>query len=223
MADLSPETRDAVREGAITSAYAVMPIVLATTLPPPETVLDVGCGEGHWLDATAEGLESWGADRHELVGADLPTVRPEHHPSEMPRWHFTSWDAELGMELPEPLGGDYWGLTLCLETAEHLTPEAGRWLVRELCRVSELVVWSAAIPGQGGDGHVNEQWPSYWAEAFDSQAWHLEDPWRSTLWGASDVEPWYQQNLLLAAPGRTDRGAWPPHLVHPAIYLHNHR
>jgi hypothetical protein len=113
-------------------------------------------------------------------------------------------------------------LGLCLEVAEHLTAAAGDELVRQLCRGCSVVAWSAAIPGQGGHGHLNEQWPSYWQERFAAHGWLLVDPWRSTLWHEPGVEPWYAQNLLLAqkaAPG-TDLDEAPPvaHLVHPAIY-----
>ena len=87
-----------------------------------------------------------------------------------------------------------------------------------------MIAWSAAIPGQGGHGHVNERWPTYWAELFKAHGYVLADPWRDALWDDPDVEPWYAQNLVLAQ--RASEGAlaeWPAPrcLVHPTIWLHH--
>lgn len=234
MARLSQSTYDAVRDGAIQSASVVLPL-LARSGEAPRGVLDVGCGEGHWM---REAHRIWPAAT--MVGLDLVAERNEGFP-------FTlEWDAERGDELPL-MGGphptetrivdgvDYpatmhsrWPLVLCLEMAEHVSPEAGDHLIAELCRVSERVVFSAAIPGQGGDGHVNEQWPAYWGERFNRHGFFLSDPWRLALWADDRVEPWYRQNLLLAQPatpfddgrvsGPLANMTQPHSLVHPAVF-----
>lgn len=199
---LSPETRDAVREGCKQSAAAVLPIVF-DYLGTPAAILDVGAGEGHWIDAAhALGVHA--------IGLDVV----EHGK------HVWPWDAEALEPIPERDAGD-WPLALCLEVAEHLTPAAGAHLIRELTRVSDAILWSAAIPGQGGDGHINERWATDWAEGFDSCGWHLEDPFRTRLWECVDVEPWYRQNLLLARPGRADYSEWPRNLVDPVTWAHH--
>lgn len=206
---LSPETRDAVREGCKRSAAAVLPVIFET-LGTPQAMLDVGAGEGHWCDAAF----ALGVD--EVYGLDV-----------IEGAHVAPWDAEK----LEPMGewmplADWplWPLAICLEMAEHLTPAAGDHLVSELCRVSEAVVWSAAIPGQGGDGHVNEQWPDYWADRFLEAGWSLTDPWRDTLWMRPDVDPWYRQNLLLAKPlpvAFQDDFESPRALVDPVTWAHH--
>jgi hypothetical protein len=223
MARLSQTTYDAVRDGAITSARAVLPL-LAAGLGEPSGLLDVGCGEGHWM---REAHRLWSTST--MLGLDL--VEDTEHGFPM----TSAWDAELGQRMPlrggpSPTEKDEngmpatalyrWPLVLCLEVAEHVSPEAGDWLVEELCRVAERVVFSAAIPGQGGDGHVNEQWPTYWWERFAQQGWRLHDPYRPHLWRLPDVEPWYAQNLLLAQPIGNGGGIGEPplHLVHPAVF-----
>ena len=46
------------------------------------------------------------------------------------------------------------------------TRELGATFVASLARHGDAVLFSAAIPFQGGAGHVNEHWPSYWAADF---------------------------------------------------------
>lgn len=221
MARLRPETHDAVAAGARQSAEVILPLIAASHFNgAPGGMLDVGAGRGHWLDV-AEQL--WPDCK--LAGVDIEASRGGL---------VHEWDAESGASLGlwhGHLDGECiqrrWPLVLCLEVAEHLSPDAGDHLIRELSRVAKRVLWSAAIPGQGGDGHVNEQWPAYWGERFNQHGFFLTDPWRLALWNDERVEPWYRQNLLLAKSGVHDPNdahlyplamSAPPHLVHPAVF-----
>jgi hypothetical protein len=213
-ARMDQATRDAVREGCKRSAAAVLPVVFAM-LGTPSALLDVGAGEGWWSKAAFEDFgvdEAYSVDREEQDDPDQG-------------WLVAPWDAENFEELPGrcPAAGDQyegWPLALCLEVAEHLTPAAGDHLVAELCHIADEIVWSAAIPGQGGDGHINEQWPAYWAERFERHGYCLDDPWRLDLWENPDVEPWYAQNILYAY--RQSAGLGAPHaLVHPVTWSHH--
>lgn len=199
-----PAVYNAIREGIQRSSAVILPMIL-NALPSAERLrcLDVGCGEGWW----SEGL--WDAGAADVDSIDHPV--PEQA-------------AEGVIVLDVDLEGAYqlqrgYDLALCLEVAEHLSAPAGDELVRQLCRSSRAVAWSAAIPAQGGSGHQNEQWPAYWEERFAAYGFALLDPWRAALWGHPDVEPWYQQNLLLAVPssGAGNVGNVAP-LVHPAFY-----
>lgn len=87
-------------------------------------------------------------------------------------------------------------LALCLEVGEHLpAPNAGR-LVQTLSRLSDVVLFSAAIPHQGGTHHVNEQWPPYWASLFDAQGFRCFDVLRWSIWDDDGIRFWYRQNVL---------------------------
>lgn len=101
--------------------------------------------------------------------------------------------------------------------------------VDDLCRLSNVVLFSAAVPGQGGTGHVNEQWPEFWMNEFSRNGYLLFDPIRPEIWNDSTVGPWYAQNCFLfvrhterqvvhkLAHSRLEPGDWRMRLVHPGI------
>ncbi len=210
-ADYSRTFYDVIRSGAISSAGAVVPRLFE--LVQPARVIDVGCGEGHWLDAFAElGAEVIGLDGSYVTSSTLGDRFVPH---------------DLSTELPHHLAGRF-DLALSLEVAEHLPPARAAGFVRDLCQLAPVVVFSAAIPGQGGTGHVNEQWPSYWRDLFEAEGFEVSGALRFELWNDDRVENWYRQNLLIAARPEL-AGAelvelfasplapvWP--LVHPVLY-----
>jgi hypothetical protein len=130
-------------------------------------------------------------------------------------------------DLTSPLElGRRYDLAISLEVAEHLPPEAAAGFVASLTRAAPVVAFSAAIPGQGGRGHVNEQWPAYWAELFARHGYEPVDALRPLLWDDPGVEWWYAQNVVVFASaeglGRhprlgehPQRGRTPLALVHP--------
>ncbi len=198
-----PDVYRVIRAGIQSSAARIVPMLLHHTgTGDAPRCLDVGCGEGWWSDA----LWDAGVAHVDSIDHPLPAEAAEG---------LTILDVDLESRYTLQRG---YGLALCLEVAEHLSPEAGDYLVHQLTRCSRAVAWSAAIPGQGGSGHLNEQWPAYWEERFAANGWAFIDPFRDALWGDPDVEPWYQQNLLLAVPAIAGAGQPVRPLVHPAIF-----
>ena len=66
-----------------------------------------------------------------------------------------------------------------------------------LTSTADIILFSAAIPGQGGQGHVNEQWQSYWVERFKNYGYECIDIIRDQIWNDSDIWFYYKQNILL--------------------------
>jgi hypothetical protein len=93
-------------------------------------------------------------------------------------------------------------ICLSLEVAEHIPKEFADVFIKNLVNASDIIIFSAAIPGQGGTNHVNLQYPNYWSAKFREMGFSLlEDP-RKSIPGRHKLAPWYRQNLLVYS--RTD-------------------
>jgi SAM-dependent methyltransferase len=180
----------------------------------PKSVIDVGCGTGIWLAALRE------CGVRDLCGVDGPWVPRELLAIEAKA--FLEHDLNVPLVLTRRFD-----LALCLEAAEHLPEEAAAGLVESLVRLAPVVIFSAAVPGQGGHGHINERWPRYWSNLFAGHGYQCSTALRNRLWDLDEVEPWYRQNILCFAEAQhADRvarledeaSAVPPlDVVHPAI------
>ena len=170
--------------GALESARAVVPLV--RDLLHPRRVVDVGCGRGAWLRAFHEigvdliqGLDGDYVDRDTLL---------------ISAGTFVPVDLAELTKLP-----DNYDLAVCLEVLEHLSAQSGRNIVTALTEAAPVVLFSAAVPGQRGIGHVNEQWPEYWRRLFEARGYRMLDPIRPRIRDDQRVEWWYRQNILMFA------------------------
>ncbi len=181
----------------------------------PKSVLDVGCGIGSWLAAArALGIDDvFGIDGHWL---DKRLAQVSEHV-------LRTLDLELKFDL-----GRRFDLVICLEVAEHLSPAAARGFVESLTAHSDVVLFSAAIPFQGGHHHVNEQFPDYWCAIFESLGYAVVDCLRAGIWNDDSVLWWLRQNIMVYAkaeltvgngPFAQYTGSGPLCVVHPGLYL----
>jgi len=153
-------------------------------LLPISSVADFGCGQGMWLSTWQQGGVA------EIVGIDGPHVDPATLE--------ISADGFRCMDLSEPIDlGRRFDLVQSLEVAEHLPRASAEDFVDSLIRHSDLVLFSAAPPGQGGVGHINEQPYSWWARRFVARGYTLFDAIRPALVGRPELQPWYRYNTFL--------------------------
>ena len=85
----------------------------------------------------------------------------------------------------------------CLEVAEHVPKDKSGALIDNLTRHGSCVMFSAAVPGQGGEQHINEQPHEFWRDLFAMRGYRLFDCLRPSLAGLTEVESWYRYNLML--------------------------
>lgn len=199
---------------ADTGAAAARILGLLTEVVSARSVCDVGCGVGTWLRVARElgaeelaGFEGTWLDRAALV------VEPELVECR-------------DLEKPLPAARRF-DLAICLEVAEHLLPGRAAGLVADLAGLSDVVLFSAAIPHQGGTGHRNERWQSHWAGLFAEHGYEVFDPIRPAIWSNPNIPFWYRQNVLVyaragsaacAALRARGNGAVVLDMVHPVHY-----
>ncbi|MFD2093546.1 methyltransferase domain-containing protein [Blastococcus deserti] len=207
---------DDLRATAHRSAEVVVPLVL--DLIAPRSVVDVGCGLGTWLSVFHDlGVE-------DVCGIDGDYV--DRRALDINADHFVAGDLSSDLVMARTFD-----LAVSLEVAEHLPSSRAPGLVRDLTRLAPVVLFSAAAPHQGGTGHVNGQWPEYWAALFDRHAYRAVDCIRPQLWSDERVSWWYAQNTILYVRedhlpqlprlGSVSRwpGRVPLRMVHPGLYL----
>lgn len=208
---------EALRAGSRQSAAVIVPIILDWI--QPQRVVDVGCGDGTWLSVFREqGVVN-------ILGIDGDYIKPEN--LQIPAHQFMPWN------LTQPILLDQtFDLAISLEVAEHLPEANASDFVDSLVRLSHVILFSAAIPHQGGTHHINEQWPDYWIQRFEERGYITIDSLRACIWDHPQVEPWYAQNSFIFV--RSDRlpdysklqalrvdSPWVKQaLVHPQIYLY---
>jgi SAM-dependent methyltransferase len=172
------------RNGATRSAEVIVPLVLQ--LLPVRSVVDIGCGDGTWLAA----FRKFGVD--EILGIDGDYV--DRNLLQIPREHFHVIDLTKSFSL-----GRIFDLAVSLEVAEHLPADCAAVFVDCLTHLAPFVLFSAAIPFQGGTHHLNEQWPDKWAGLFREHDYLPVDFIRKRVWQNEAVSWWYAQNTLLFA------------------------
>ena len=170
------------RDQSRSSAQEIVPLVI--DLIHPKSVIDVGCGTGAWLSVFRDhAIEDVHGMDGSWLDADMLLI---------PAQRFSP--ADLNKPLPVSRRFD---LVISLEVAEHIPAERAGAFVDSLIALGPVVLFSAAIPGQGGTHHVNEQWPDYWAGLFGERGYAVIDCIRNKVWQNDRVEWWYAQNTLM--------------------------
>lgn len=170
-----------IKNGSTNSANQVVPVVLEFFCP--KSVLDVGCGEGDWLSV----FNNYGV--HDIMGIDGDYVNMDS--LSINSNFFYPHDLSTPFQLHKKFD-----LVVSLEVAEHLTIDKAFIFIENLVNHGDIILFSAAVPGQGGTYHLNEQWPDFWAKIFEMHNYIPIDCLRDKIWNLRNVEWWYKQNIL---------------------------
>jgi SAM-dependent methyltransferase len=175
-----------IREGAETAAPRVVSELLK--ILSPRSVIDVGCGLGTWLaEFQRRGIVDVVGIDGDYVDANALAIEPRF---------FVARDLRLPLAMNRKFD-----LATSLEVAEHLPPQCAVGFVSELVNLAPTVLFSAAVPFQGGEHHVNEQWPDYWAQIFLGFGYSPVDCIRPRIWMDDQIDYWYRQNTILYVRG----------------------
>ena len=176
-----------MRNGTKLSAEVIVPIVLQTI--PARSVVDVGCGDGTWLAA----FHNLGVN--DILGIDGDYVQAED--LQIAPKYFQPLDLSKPFHL-----GRHFDLAISLEVAEHLPENSASTFIESLTRLAPAILFSAAIPRQGGNNHINEQWQTFWATLFRKHDYLPIDFIRGRVWQNQSVDWWYAQNTILFAEAK---------------------
>lgn len=174
----------AQKDGSYRSAELTIP-KLFNYMPKPRTVVDVGCGLGTWLAVFKQhGAEVAGVDGAYVQKDMLYIDREEFMEADLENESITN-------------GGQRFDLAVSLEVAEHLSAKRASTFISDLASLADVVLFSAAVPLQGGTNHINEQWQSYWAKLFSDEGYVCLDCIRPQIWNVNEIKVEYKQNILL--------------------------
>ena len=171
------------QEGSYTSAQVILPLV--NELFAPKSVIDVGCGVGYWLKVWNEqlGVQDYQGVEGPYVSADMLKI---------PAGNVLFQDLKSPIDINRKFD-----LAMSMEVAEHLPNSHAKSFVQTLISFSDVILFSAAIEGQEGTYHINEQFPEYWSKIFAQFDFVPVDYLRPKIWNNPKVEWWYQQNALI--------------------------
>jgi SAM-dependent methyltransferase len=190
-----------IEEGATRSARVIVPLL--RNLLRVGSVLDVGCGHGVWLAEWRNGGTT------DAVGVDGDYVDKKR--LVIPMDHFVEFDVSQPFSLKRRFD-----FVQCLEVGEHIAEDRADTLVANLVEHGDVILFSAAVPGQGGEFHVNERPYEYWRDKFAANGFRTFDWLRQRICHLAKVEPWYRYNtLLFARDPALDRA--PPDLLQSEI------
>lgn len=149
----------------------------------PNSVIDFGCGSGTWLSVVAK------LGCQDILGIDGEYVNKEWLLFDKTK--FRSGDLTKNIDLKRK-----YDMAISLEVAEHIAEKYSETYLTNLTKATDIILFSAAVPYQGGTNHVNEQFPSYWIEKFAKYGFVPYDALRWKFWNNQAIAFWYRQNIM---------------------------
>ena len=151
----------------------------------PQSIVDLGCGEGVWLSVVNNINPSI-----EILGIDGEYVKKEE--LKISEQFFSAADISKPVKYDKKFD-----LAISLEVGEHINKVDADQFIDNLVGLADVILFSAAIPGQGGEYHVNEQWQNYWIEKFEAKGYSPDLSVRNFFWNNGKISPWRRQNIIL--------------------------
>lgn len=164
------------------SARQVVPFVMSVLRPT--SIADVGCGSGQWTkEFISNGVRKayafdafaspcWGVTANSV---EFQKIDLENRVADFPDVELVCW----------------------LEVAEHLSESSCSRILSDIVERTDAILFSCALPGQGGTGHISERRLSDWVSDFEEVGFCCEDILRPRFWNDEDISWWYRQNTVI--------------------------
>lgn len=173
---------ESLKQINLTQAQAIVPIICS--LVDFDSIVDFGCGVGCWLKAFSEYKGT-----SNIKGLDGEWLRGKELLIDNELVEYRDLSTEIRFD-------NKYDLVVSVEVAEHLPENTADIFIDNLTNAGDLILFSAAIPWQGGTGHINEQWPDYWERKFNLRGFECYDVVRPLCWDREEAGI-YRQNLML--------------------------
>ncbi len=170
------------KDASYKSAETIVPMLLDVF--KSQSVIDIGCGVGGWLHVFQKNGVA------DITGYDVNQLDAANYFVDRNRINTNIDLSDSNFKIHERSD-----LLICLEVAEHLPAAVADQFILNLTTASPVIVFSAALPGQTGVNHVNEQPPWYWREKFNRAGFVEIDFIRPQILRNEDVCWWYRQNI----------------------------
>ncbi len=173
---------DYINAGSLASARAICPIIINWF--NPSSLIDIGCGAGAWCSIW-KSLEV-----AHVIGVDGDYVQTESL--------LIDETSFIRQDLSQPFTIEKkFNIATSFEVAEHIPEAKAEIFIDNITQCADIVIFSAATPGQGGEFHVNEQPLQYWKSKFEKRGYRCFDPLRKKIYQNKSIEPWYRYNTLV--------------------------
>ena len=150
------------------------------------SIVDFGCGIGTILQGMAEG-------GCRVLGLE--------HNAALARRHSPIPECIVQGDVAAPISLGCFEWAMSIEVAEHIPTASSSQLVANLTKHAERgIIFSAAVPGQRGTGHINCQPPSYWRDLFYEHQFNynptVSERLRRLMAECTRLA-WLQENLMI--------------------------
>ena len=170
------------------TVYSAKKIIslIETEFNKDSLIVDVGCGTGTWLSVLENEYSC------KTIGYEGQWIEKHLYEANGELFKMNFENDNLVFDKVKKID-----LIICLEVFEHLSNKKCLELIDIFSQNSDLILFSAAIPNQGGTNHINEKKLSYWVKLFNEKGFNLVDNIRNKIWEDNQIKFWYRQNIVL--------------------------
>lgn len=154
----------------------------------PKRIIDFGCGTGDLAKAFA----SRGVTVEAIDGYSTPDF------SGYSNLRFTKVDLNNITATQTFLNQleTKFDLAISIEVAEHLNPDVSSSFIEWMTSMADVIVFSAAVPSQDGDGHINCRSRSDWYQFIKQHNFVIADTLRQYFTSNSRLGLWHKLNIV---------------------------